>query len=527
MSTVTLKVYDHTGGTLAHTFAHGDLLDLQWSDEVGGGGGCTFSVPTALMPSATLLDDCVVKVAIDGADVAAYAVRGNTRTLTLGQQVVKARGVSLLHAWGKDAVIRPAYAGATMPRSAGEERGLGWMSGMYDPATDTAEPWDKLITSGRDYRPEEGEKPWPTASGAIWISAADPELGDRKLFRAWLTVTEQTLIRAYFSADETSTLWIADEPVIATDSVETGKKTTHWVERLLAPGTFAVAVDSVTHVSVGGDGIDPFILAICSLTDDGDADNWLLVSQASGWRACRRQVSGDGSKPPGPTPGTIVATVVDEAADRGVNSMDVLTRDFTGATDSDGKAWTTTEERVQRYSFDAYLDLFDGLGDVACDMRITPARVLQARVFEGRDRTHITITPGENVESESEDLTPIAGNVVDAYTKDGWITELASASVGTYGRREYALSLGTAPSISQGQRIALKDLTEAAATRIDGDIEFVAVDGCTPYVDFLPGDTVTIPRGAGTVQRRLLSLSGRKGDGLIVHWSAELGEAFK
>jgi hypothetical protein len=521
---IALKVYDHTVTTLRHTFTGADVENLAWSDEVGGGGGISFTVPGPLMPSpTTILDDCVVVLGIDGTDRAIYAVRGGTRTLTLGKTAWKVRGTSLFHAWGGDAVIRPEYATSTMPRSAGEERGLGWMSSAYDPTSDPTEPWDLFYVDDRSARPTEGEKPWPTGTGAKWCSAADAERGDRKLFRTSFTVAAQTLVRVYFSADETSTVWLAGEAIISTDSVETGKKTTHWAERLLAPGTWAVAVDSVTHVSVGGDGVDPFILAICSLDDDGDEGSWLLESRSGqGWRACRRQVIGDGSTPPGLTPGAIVRQLVTEAQDRSVTSFTSLNTDFTATADSDGAPWSVVEERVQRYSFDTYLDLFDGLGDVACDMRITPGLVLQARVFEGRDRTGVRIVPGENVEDESETLTPVAGSVVDAYTKDGWITVEAGSSV---GRREYALSLGTAPSISQGQRIATEDLVEAAATRVDGDIEFIAQPGCTPYVDFRCGDTVTVARATGDVQRRILSLAG-KFDG-AVHWSAELGEGFK
>ncbi|MGB8019789.1 MAG: hypothetical protein WCF04_01010, partial [Candidatus Nanopelagicales bacterium] len=82
-----VRVYDVTGATLLHTFAHGDLLNLTWSDEVGGGGGCSFAVPTTLMPSADLLDDCVVKIGIVRAsgmtEEVAYAVRGCTEVLTV------------------------------------------------------------------------------------------------------------------------------------------------------------------------------------------------------------------------------------------------------------------------------------------------------------------------------------------------------------------------------------------------------------------------------------------------------------
>lgn len=519
-----VRVYDVTGSERLGTVP---VSGLRWSDEVGGGGGVEFEASLAAV-NPDVLADCVVKVAVplevgaEPTEVAAYAVRGFERD-PLEARTVRVRGESLLSVWASDAVVRPEFAGDVMPRAAGEQRGLSWVSSAYDPAADASEPWDLLSVSSRSTFPT--EPAWPTGTGASWVTASSAASGDRKLFRAWLTIaSDYTLIRAYFSSDETATLWIGGEALIQTDDVEVGKKRTHTADRVFMAGTYAVAVDTLTHVSKGGDGVDPILLAVAEIDDDGDPSSWLLVTGAAGWVATRRPITGPGSEPPGPTQGALVGMLADEAADRGVTTWAGLSRDFTDALDSDGVAWPTTEERIARYGFDSYRAVFDGLGDVACDMRITPGLVLQARGFEGSDLSTgsapVVLRSAVGLRSVRESFSPAVASVVDAYTADGWLTvKAAGASV----RREVALSLGSAPSLSQGERVASQAVAEFSAGRWDGSVEFVAAPGAVPYGDFRAGDTVLVEVGGVLEARRVLSLSGAGSSPVV--WSAELGEA--
>lgn len=528
-----LRVYDPTGVTLLHTIAYGDYTDAGCSDDAGGTGGIQFTVPFAVLPSTSLLDDCVIKVArhhLDGTTVTedyAYAVRGEAdKNFTVHAEQMAVPGRSLLEVWGEDAVIRPEFAGADMPRQAGETRALSWAGSVYDPATDPDEPWDKCYATSRTTMPT--DPPFPEGTGAAWISAADAELGDRKMFRSWLTIPAFMQIRVYFSGDEGAQVLVGGDLLIQTDFTEVGKVNTMKADRILEAGTYAVAVDTVTHVTKGGDGVDPILVAICELNDDGSDGTWLLVSNASQWVACRRPIVGPGSAPPGPTPGDILVAVAAEAADRGVETWSPMTLDFDGVEDSDGVPWTTKEERIARYGFDSYGALIAGLGDVACDVRITPNLVLQARVFEGEDRTSVELVAGNgepgvgNVTSDREKITPAVGTVFDGYTVDGWLTRPEGV---TSGRREKALSLGTAPSLSQGERILNQAVIEIGEDRLDGAVEFIAQPGCEPGLDFKVGDTITVRRrDDSTKQARVLSLAARLSR--PIRWTAELGEAF-
>lgn len=534
-----VRVYDPTGVTLIGTIAAEDMTSLRATDEVGAGGGISFSVPTPLLASGipAALNDCVLKVWIQrttgSAEDMIFAVRSGhygsvKRTLTAGKETTDVDGVAVLPVWGADAVIRPEYGGADMPRAAGDERGFGWMMSAYDPADDPT-VWGTPVETARTYLPSDPVD-FPATTGAVWINPPGSGAVDgyRKLARAWLVVAEEKLYRIWFSHDDRATVWVAGEPVIVTADEEIGKTKTNRADVILQPGTYAIAVDFLGSRWLGDpvapkDGIDPMILAV----EDVDLGTYPLVTNATDWVAVRVQISDSGSQAPGPTAGTIIEQLVTEAATRGVDVWENVTTDFTATIDSDGVAWAATEERVQRYGFDTYANLFDGLGDNQCDMRLLPDLTLQARVFEGTDKTatvrivHGGVDSAQSgtVEDESEQSSAVRSTVADALTRDGWVTRTAAGP-----RREVALSLGTAPSLSQGERITDRMLEDFATTRIDGDIRFIAEPGIEPYIDFRPGDTVTIGRASGDVERRILSLSLTGGKPL--RWAAELGDAF-
>lgn len=523
-----LRVYDPLAATLLDTLTDTEYQSLQFTDEAGGGGGITFTVPTALVADPDYYDDAVVLVDIDdgagGYDVAPYGIRGETRRVhTIGRELLSVRGRALLPVVAGDATVRPEFTAAgEVPRGAGEQRHLSWAGSLYDPDTDPSEPWDAVLESPRGTGSLPTDPVFPAGTGAAWITVATPANGARKFLRAWLTITgENTTVRCWFSADETSQVIVGGQPIIQTDTVEVGKVSALRADLVLQPGTYAVAVDTVTHVTKGGDGTDPVLVAICELEDDGTNGTWLLVSNDTDWVACRRPVTGAGSEPPGPTPGAVARTLIEEAQARGVSFWPSVTLGFTDTVDTDAVPWSTTEERVARLAFDPYALVFDGLADVACDMRLTNGLELQARVFEGGDATSVVIEAGSNVEKDESTSTAIRATVVDAYTVDGWVTVAAGSAV---GRREMGLSLGSAPSLSQGRRVAGQALEELAVERSDNDVSFIAATGCVPYVDFWPGDTITHRRPSGDTARRVLSLTGT-GSG-PVRWSAELGEAF-
>jgi hypothetical protein len=522
-----LRVYDPDGQTMRTALP---VDGLTWSDEVGGGGGCSFTAyldQPQLTANPALLDDCVVKVAVplaagaEPTEIAAYAVRNAEKLIVDRKPAVRVNGApTLLTTWAGDAVVRPEFVGSGAMSGRGTERGFGWMSSSYNPADDAA-LWSDIAEPVRTFFPDN----WPTGTGAQWITGSGG--GNRKLYRGTLTISGSTtrLVRFYFSADDDSELWVGGEQVLTTQDYEMGWKKTYTVDRALAPGSYAVGIDNAVNVAVDMTGpsttSDPVLFAAGLVGGDATITTWLLVSNDTTF-VCAR-IDSD-TVPPGPTPGAILAVLTDEAADRNVATWGGLTYDFDADEDSDGTPWPATVERIYRYGHDDYARVISTLADDGCDCRITPGLVLQARSFEGTNLSaSVSLRPTRDIASWQEQRTPPLGSVADVETLTGWTTVSNAAALAAYGRREMAIPLGTVASIAQGRRIAAAALVEHGQPRWDGTVEFVAMPGAVPYQDFRPGDTVSLvpPTGSASA-RRVLSLSGSNGS--PVRWSAELGE---
>lgn len=523
-----VHVYDPTGVT---KLAAVGVRSLSFSDQLGGKGSCTFEVPAtdpAMVATPTLLDDCVVKVAVpltEGAvptEVAAYANRVPVAAILAddaGDLVYRVTAASLLEVWGRDAVILPEYAAAgNMPRAAGRERGIGWMSSAYDPAGDPS-IWNKIYEPTRAARPT--EPAWPVGTSAVWVSCTAGG-GDRKLFVADLTIAaDNTAVRFYWSSDEGATLWVGGEAVGSTDDVETGRKYTRTVDMVLAAGDYRVGIDTSTHVSIGGDGVDPVILACCSIDDDGDPVSWLLETNDVDWVATRLEIE-DGT-PPGPTPGAILLALVDEAQGIDVATWDALTVDFDAADDSDAVAWTTHPEMVLTYAADTYADVIDRLGDAGLDCRIGPDLVLQARAFQGADKTAASPPVAlRGIRSITSQAEPMVGTAVHVLTLDGWTTVTDSTQYAAVGRRATYLELGTAPSIQQGRRLTANAMPDLAYPLQTWTVTFAAEPGCVPFDDWTVGDTIYTGRPGVLEAKRTLALSGSWDGAGPVLWTVEM-----
>jgi hypothetical protein len=522
-----VHVYDVAGTTMRGALP---VEGLQWSDEVGGGGSVSFTAYLAqpqLQTDPHLLDDCVVKIAVPlvaGAtptEVAAYAVRNVERVLVDARPAVRVSSAgTLLGVWGTDAVVRPEYAAsaASMPALAGTERALSWVASEYDPADDPT-LWQTPITFSRT-----DPTGWPTGTGAAWIRPnVLPTAAERMLFRAWITIATLGVYRFHVSADESTTLWVAGEVLLRTDDQEYGRRRVYVAERVMYPGTYAVAVDSLLVDSgSAGDGQDGLKLAACSLDNDGEPATWLLVTNTSAWVTTG---AADDTVMPGPTNGAVLLALSAEADARGVTTWGVLTVDFDADDDSNGDPWPASVERVYRYGHDDYSRVIATLADDQCDCRITPGLVLQARQFEGSDvSAAVLLRPSREIAAWSERRTPPLGSVADVETSVGWVTVTSPAAVAAYGRREFAMPLATVASLKQARRVATQALTEHGQPRWDGTVEFIAMPGTVPYVDFRPGDTVRLLYPDGTQgARRVLSVSADASEG-PVRLQAELGE---
>lgn len=491
-------------------------IDLNFSVERGGGGGCAFTALADDLDDLTARDS-VIKVELETSPgvwtaVAAYTLRPPFRREKVGYQLVSCTATALLEQWATETVILPEYSVGDIPRGAGTDRGIGWMGSAYVPTSDPNEAWDGCYNTSRTTLPES----WPSGSGAKWISITGAtDASERKLFRATVTVPSESLIKVFFSSDESATVFVGAEPLINWTSAESGFEEMDTATLVVQPGSYAVAVDTQSVWSTGGDGIDPIALAICTLDDNGAPDTWLLASSSSTFVACRRDDEPPDNEPPGPTPGATIDYLIDEAVERGASGWANVSLGFSATTDSYGAAWSTTViERQVRYAADTYWSVFQMLAETdEADVWITPSLVLHAAPTQGQTRA-VTLTTSHIV-TMSDQTAADAGTWVAGLAIDGWMT----GEQGT-PRREYGMEIGTALSRAVAGRVVSSALAENG--RWDGSCR-LAPSAPVPLVDFQPGDTIGISYADAPASVQVLSMSASAGAGGLL-WDLELAE---
>lgn len=524
MDGIGVQVYDPTNTTLI-----GQVFPstINVSAPLGGKGTLTMTVPPTdplLVANPTAMDDCVFRASVpDGAGglvVEAYANRMPCKAVLValdgGELVWQVTAAGLDVVWGRDAVILPEYAAAgDMPPTAGRERAVSWAASMYNPASDTGF-WDDIIeVPSRTTRPT--EPVWPTGTTAQWITCNDVAEGDRKLFRGWLTIAaDDTPVGIWYSGDEALTLWLGGEAIASTDYTEIGKKYTGRVNMVLAAGTYAVGIDTITRYTIGGDGYDPVILAVATIDSAGDPVTWLLQSSSSSFVAAR--LVEDTGQPPGPTVGHILTTLHGEAQGIDIATWDALTLGFTSSVDTDGVAWEARPEMVLTYAGDDYATIWDRLSDTGLDVRITPTGVLEARQSQGTDLS-ATVTISR-VAGITPMVEPALGNTVHTLTLEGWVTVKHAGQYAAQGRRPMFLQLGTAASTTMGALVATNSLPDLAFPQVRHNVTFWATPGAMPLVDYGPGDVVAVEHLTGSW--RVLALTASWDGSTEVAWVAEV-----
>lgn len=522
MTAARVQIYDPMNTTYRGLL---DTKGLTVSHEVGSAGSIEFTALGSAMDALDVWDSVARLQVWDGTawvTTAAYAIRppftcAKYPADPTADALWQARGTGLLRKWASETRILPEYTVSTMPRGAGVERALGWPSSAYDPATDPNEAWDGCYETARTTLPTG----FPTGSGATWISITGAtDQSERKLFRATLDLTgytEPQLIGCWASSDESMTLYAAGEIVLETSSVETGHEEFSIGLLAMWPGEYAIAVDTASDWSPGGDGIDPILVAFATVDDSGAPVDWLLVTNDTDWVACRRDDEPPGNEPPGPTPGAMLRYLVEEAQERSNSGWPSVTLEFTDTLDSYGDAWSTVViERLVRYGSDSYWDVFNALAEAGeVEVWLSWDNKLYAAPRQG---TTTTIDLDENtittlaVTRGEDDGTWCAGQL-----RDGWVY---AAGPGAY-RREFAMEIGTALSRAPADRVVAQALAEGG--RVDYRAKLLPVTGKVPLADYAPGDTVTLTYGALAVDVNVLTVSAQHGEAGLL-WQAELVE---
>jgi len=207
----------------------------------------------------------------------------------------------------------------------------------------------------------------------------------------------------------------------------------------------------------------------------------------------------------GATPGTVLATFIDEAQTRG--ALVGITYDFDATDDSELEPWPTTLDLIEKAGRDG-LALINKLTELAIDVSISPTLNLSAYVERGVDRSiqtpdtgPVILRPAHNIHQAEVDGEGAIRNVLLVETPAGWQERERAGSITSHGRREAFLALGSANSFQQ-----ITDATTAAFDRVAEPVEGITltvadIEGHRPYVDFGPGDWILAPDSAGTLTR--------------------------
>lgn len=498
------------------------VIGLKFSEEIGGGGTCTFE---ALWSDVNALSgwDAVIKISLERAPNTwffgpAYVTR-HSYTHKAGSRRYSFTCRGLLEAWASETVLLPEYVVNTMPTKARQERGIGWMSAFYHAGSDPYEAWDRLIDDPFPHALPEG---WPSGSGAQWITASGSnDTAECKYFRhgIQITGTSPRLVEFYLSADESATLWVAGERIIETSSVETGYKTFEKARMRMYPGYYVVGIRMDTVYSKGGSGSDSVLAAGAILNSDGDPTSWIMHTQEDqSWIAARRDDVPPNDIPPGPTPGEVLAGLHKEAKERNASGWINTTLGFYNYTDSYGTAWGKNDitEQIHRYGQTTYWDLFQQWGESGeVDVWMGADLVLHASLTQGRHRS-ITFTE-EHFHTFSTQGTEGNGNWVVAEGHGGWVYAGNKTP-----RREYALEIGTAYSRPAAAKIAKASLKDGWRWDASGSMNPPQA-GWIPYYNFGLGDDMSVAYGTLVHNLSVTSLSAEAGEGGLL-WDVEFTE---
>lgn len=536
-----IQRYNPDGSGTAQTIP---ATNIQFSVALGGEGFLSCDVDARAEPLAsndTLLDDCVLKVGVplsDAAaptDVLAYANRTRNGIVWDGSGL-KTRQIrsapTLWTAWSQDAILHPESN--QMVRLTSENRYFGWMSSIYDWENDPDFTWDTTVDNIGQQDSTTGNRAgqpvgWPTElENAYWLNGEKTGTAEaRVLYVADLTLTAPTAIEIYFSADESSMVYFGGELVIQTSSTETGFTEISTWKGFFPAGTYRVAIDN-EHVFTrpGGNGRDCVLLGVVKLDESDNIESVLLETTPTGWAY---YVVYGTAEVPSLTPGEIAGELYSQARDRGVDTWEAITKTFSDTADSDATDWPDREERAWRLGYDTYLDMIEGLGDLGFDPEITPALDFNAYAARGSDLSAtVTIEAASdgNAAVVVEQGDAVSANYMPVETQAGWTIVQSSTSQTAYGRREAGLSMGNAPSITQGNKVGAKVMAERLAVPVSQwSVEFYAVAGCVPFEDFNLGDTVTVKIGTTEYERVVLEIGGSaRSVNDIIRWTVTTGD---
>jgi hypothetical protein len=411
--TVELKVYT-TAGVLQGTV---QAALEQVNHELSAPGTATVTVPASL--SSLLVTDRVVRVELDGTEVAAGLVRqeddqaddsGGMRTYSLP---------GVLHLLGDGLQKWPAGMNDV------QEVWYGWAHPDFDATGYSAALSWGTVQSVPLPTPRPAGFPDPLAHLITSVAALGQGPRDDYYF-ADFTLAAQTRMGFYFGSDDGHQVMLQGALISSVTGPNQGLNYSETIYTLPA-GTYRVAgkvrnedrgTSNVTNATwLTGSGIE--------LDGNDQPTGTVIFRTSTSWVH-----ASDPASPPGQTPGEILRLWLEAAQGRGTTLLDDVTLGFDDADDSDGDAWTAINLPVRVGS--SGLNLVQDLAAAGVQVWMDPDLTLQARQGTGPDVTATVTLNRVSGSRPGEQAT-----VIWAWTENGWVEETSGAST----RYERFLSL--------------------------------------------------------------------------------------
>lgn len=511
MSVLEARLFDADGQTPIGPIVR--RQGLRWSEEFNGAGFGQITVPTTGM--LDLAYDRVIKVYLDGSVVGAFLieVRDRAHVDPSGVRWVTLSGRGLM-GWLDDAIVWP-QGGITYNYSPTDRPfNYAGVSGHWYELLTWTRPlgFKQSATSSGDYR-YKSPKNWPDP-GAYWIWATNPAAtvapGAKSWFRSTFSLNAARKMRFYATADNFFELYLDGALILATSDVKAeGATYTGFAERVIqVPSGPHILAAYVTNGNSGSPGDRAgFLMSATLLNADGSPSTVLRHSDLTTWYVTDTEPLWY----PAEMLDVIIAEHRGRALDAGQSSrLENLRIGWTSVDDSNGNPWTTAKALSFRCGTTA-LDVVNNLVDHSIDFWVDPGTItLHAAETRGSNKaTAVRLAKVKNLTGYDTSSTKTRSTAALVRSAGGWTAATDTAGVAAYGRRETFLEFGNTRSEATAASAATRILKRTARVATDTPrVQFTITADARPFLDFAPGDVITVPASnGGTTTGRVLSLA--------------------
>jgi len=493
-----------------------DSIPLRWNvkalEELKGSGGASFSILNDDYRNSLLTERSVVKFGIDGKYQSAMVVDKNEPLIIDNTEYEGAKttysGKGLKSFFG-DAIVYPQGG---VFRGSGETRAFNF-STLYpatgDPGVSYTNPvhiakYGKQTTNPWRFQPAH----WPDVPEAFWIwntNTTTPAEGVTYfVFQQNLGGVAGDKYSFFLAAETVFEVYVDGVMVQEADIDVANWADTVRVNFRKSPGLTTIGVKVYNQVTTQR----PRAGFIGALFRDGVASKKTKAKLISYTGDSKWKCLGYPVVQPSHTFGEILITLIDEAIVRGVR-LGYFTPSFTGTHDSNGVPWERKYDFTFSVGQDSYLDVFDMMEELGCDIWVDPhTNQLHAAKERGTDKSigesAIDLRPGKDILKAAQTTEYTIKNSLLVSNGEKFSVKKDNDSVAKYGVIEDNLEVSAPSDIAE--LIAGNTVKMQSSAEIGASYEILDREGKIPGEDYSVGDYILAPeQEIGKLKKRRVS----------------------